>query len=61
MGRGTPLCGQCVQAGLPPEQMQAEGTLLRWCDPEDHKALFSSMVVDITDRKKTETALLSEY
>jgi len=77
-----------------PQQMQAEGTLLRWCDPEDRKAfiaslnqqgyvnnyeadvfsrtgkhlhvllssrlqgdVISSMVVDITERKKTEIAL----
>ena len=77
-----------------PQQMQAEGTLLRWCDPEDRKAfisslnqqgyvnnyeadlfsrtgrhmhvllsarlqgdVISSMVVDITDRKRAETAL----
>jgi len=77
-----------------PEQMQAEGILLRWCDLEDRKAfisslkqqgyvnnyeadvfsktgkhmhvllsarlqgdVISSMVVDITERKKTETAL----
>jgi len=80
-----------------PEQMQAEGILLRWCDPEDRKAfiaslkqqgyvnnyevdvfsrtgrhmhvllssrlqgdVISSMVVDITERKKTEIAL-QEY
>jgi PAS domain S-box-containing protein len=77
-----------------PEQMQADGTLLRWCDPERRKAfisrlkqqgyvnnyevdvfsktgkrmhvllsarlqgdVISSMVFDITERKKTETAL----